>query len=740
MTPKVELSPQAHSALALAARGYRVFPLWYPDGKGGCACGNKCGEGNAAKHPIPRRGLQEATTDAGRIASWWLDHPQANVGVRTGAGLGVIDLDGPDGEASWLRICREHGLDPEAPTARVLTGRGRHLWFTTDRALKSTVGHVASKLDTRGEGGYVVAPGSTHASGRQYVWDPDAGLELIAPLPEVLYALASKPRSGEGAPDMGAASAFMHGGRNKALASVAGTLRRRGLDGEAILAALLALNATKCRPPLEEPEVKRIALSVARYPPASEATRPESDERASKAVRLLGLLEGFPVVQSPTGRFFAEVEGAALPLDGAAWGAFAAAQFHARHGGVVSQGLIKDCTRVLQGRPQRLADVPLRVGEREGVPWLDLGPDAGAVPLGACDDDALPPSFHRPSGTLALPAVEEAGPEALEELRVFLGFEHGHLWSCCVAWLMACMRPRAPYPVLFLQGEADSGKSTLGEILRMIVDPRGLESLGLPKGAEALRNLAIQAEHAHVLAYDNISGLDGDISDAFCRIATGDGFAVRSLYSDRDQVVFRAARPLLFTSIVDALVRPDLLSRSLIAQLPARATDAGRRVTPAELKAGVGGRLPRVLGALVAAARASRPVEVPSTVRMGGPAAFAAGAERELGLPEGSVVAAYLASRAKAHETEAEDPLVEALLEYLLPGTQVRVTYRQMLDELTLRAWGEGRPPPWWPTHGKALQGQLRRHAGLLRAARVTVAVIEEGHAKTKILHLRRER
>lgn len=104
------------------------------------------------------------------------------------------------------------------------------------------------------------------------------------------------------------------------------------------------------------------------------------------------------------------------------------------------------------------------------------------------------------------------------------------------------------------------------------------------------------------------------------------------------------------------------------------------------------------------------------------------------------MVAAYLASRAKAHETEAEDPLVEALLEYLLPGTQVRVSYRQLLGELTQRAWGDGRPPAWWPTHGKALQGQLRRHAGLLRASRVTVTVIEEGHAKTKILHLRRER
>lgn len=724
-----------HAALGLAALGFRVFPVWeQKDGVCACHRGAKCDR--PGKHPRTKRGLWEGTTDTGRVTAWWLDWPEANVGIRTGVDLFVVDLDGDLGRATWARLCREWGLAVE--TLRAFTGGGgEHLFF---RGVgKTTVAQLGPGVDTRGEGGYVVAPPSLHQSGRRYRWD-DEGTPEIAEAPACVIEAAGRPRE---APPGEAADTYIHGGRNKALTSMAGAMRRRGASAEDILVMLLALNAHRCKPPLDEPEVKRIAQSVARYPPASEATRegvgPDGVGHASKAVALMRLVEQWPVVQSPTGRFFAEVDGAALPLDGKAWAAWVAAQYHARHGGVVSGGLIKDTTTVLMGRPQRAAEVPLRVGLRDGASWLDLG-EAGAVPLAEVDDDALPPAFFRPSGTVSLPAVEDAGPEAIEDLRAFLGFEHGHLWSCCVAWLMACLRPCAPYPVLFLQGEADSGKSTLGEILRGIVDPRGLESLGLPKGAEALRNLAIQAEHAHVLAYDNISGLDGDLSDAFCRIATGDGFAVRSLYSDRDQVVFRAARPVLFTSIVDAIVRPDLLSRSLIAQLPVRATEGGRRVPPGELKAGVAARLPRVLGALVAAARASVPVEVPPTVRMGGPAAFAAGAEAALGLPPGSVVAAYLASRAKAHETEAEDPLVEALLEYLRPGTQVQLTYRQLLDELTVRAWGEQRAPAWWPGHGKALQAHLRRHAGLLRASRVTWEVRETGHEKTKVLHLRRER
>jgi hypothetical protein len=731
---EISLGPLGHAALGLASRGFRVFPIWeLVDGVCACPKEGKCDR--PGKHPKVRRGLWEGTTDAGRITSWWLDWPEANVGIRTGVDLFVVDLDGDAGKATWSVLCEQWGLAVD--TLRAITGGGgEHLLFKGTG--KTTVGQLGRGVDTRGEGGYIVAPPSMHASGRRYRWDEE-GTPEMAELPAVVRDAAGQPRP---VPPGESADTYIHGGRNKALTSMAGAMRRRGASGEDILVMLLALNAHRCKPPLEEPEVKRIALSVARYPPASEATREgagaDGEGHASKAVRLMALVEQWPVVQSPTGRFFAEVDGAAVPLDGKAWLAWVSAQYQSKWKGIVSGGLVKDTTNVLQGRPQRSAEVPLRVGERDGVAWLDLGPEAGAVPLAEVDDDALPPAFHRPSGTLPLPAPEAGGAADIEELRGFLGFEHGHLWTCCLAWLLATLRAAAPYPILFLQGEADSGKSTLGEILRSLVDPRGLESLGLPRGAEALRNLAIQAEHNHVLAYDNLSSLDGELSDAFCRIATGDGFAIRSLYSDRDLVVFRAARPVLFTSIVDALVRPDLLSRSLIAQLPVRAIEGGRRVTPGELRAGVAARAPRVLGALVAAARSSRPVEVPSTVRMGGPCAFAAGAEEQLGLPPGSVVAAYLTSRGKAHEVEAGDPLVEALLEYLRPGTQVRVTYRQLLDRLGELAWGEARPPAWWPTHGKALQAQLRRHAGLLRASKVTVEVVEEGHDKTRILHLRR--
>jgi hypothetical protein len=56
--------------------------------------------------------------------------------------------------------------------------------------------------------------------------------------------------------------------RNRTLASLAGTMRRRGMSHAAIEAALLADNETRCDPPLPPDEVRRIAASVSRYAPA----------------------------------------------------------------------------------------------------------------------------------------------------------------------------------------------------------------------------------------------------------------------------------------------------------------------------------------------------------------------------------------------------------------------------------------------------------------------------------------
>ena len=75
------------------------------------------------------------------------------------------------------------------------------------------------------------------------------------------------------------------------------------------------------------------------------------------------------------------------------------------------------------------------------------------------------------------------------------------------------------------------------------------------------------ATNSHVLTFDNVSGLPSWISDTLCRLATGGGFAVRQLYTDQDEVIFDATRPVILNGIEDIVTRPDLADRGVFLRL-----------------------------------------------------------------------------------------------------------------------------------------------------------------------------
>jgi hypothetical protein len=121
-----------------------------------------------------------------------------------------------------------------------------------------------------------------------------------------------------------------------------------------------------------------------------------------------------------------------------------------------------------------------------------------------------------------------------------------------------------PYPVIVLSSEQGSAKSTFSAILRALLDPDTAPLRALPRED---RDLFIAASNGHVLAFDNVSGLPAWISDTLCRLATGGGFAVRQLYTDRDEVLFDAARPVILNGIEDIVTRPDLADRAVFLTL-----------------------------------------------------------------------------------------------------------------------------------------------------------------------------
>lgn len=256
-------------ALEYAARGWKVIPLHTPTGDKGkpCSC-NRADCSNVGKHPRTMNGLLAATTDEAKIRDWWEMWPKANIGIATGADSGfvVLDVDVKNGGKATLEgLLAQHGKPDEKVYAN--TGGGGWHWmfahpgghWPNTQSGPNKPSRLGAGLDFRGDGGYIVAPGSDHASGRRYEWGVAPNGRLPA-MPEWLKALLKQERAQPQV--LGDDTPLKAGDRHLTLLAWAGAMRRKGMSGAAILAALRVENANRCNPPKEEAELARIAEFV----------------------------------------------------------------------------------------------------------------------------------------------------------------------------------------------------------------------------------------------------------------------------------------------------------------------------------------------------------------------------------------------------------------------------------------------------------------------------------------------
>lgn len=163
--------------------GWHVFPVWWIKENGECACptasrtrvAGQCDR--KGKHPITANGFKDATVDQTQIRTWWSKHPSANIGVATGASrLVLVDADrhhaGCDGVEELHHLEIKYGELPDGPIA-LTGGGGEHRVFARPVNFTGKLNSwpLAPGVDTRADGGYFVAPPSSHESGRHYEWE-----------------------------------------------------------------------------------------------------------------------------------------------------------------------------------------------------------------------------------------------------------------------------------------------------------------------------------------------------------------------------------------------------------------------------------------------------------------------------------------------------------------------------------------------------------------------------------------
>ncbi len=406
-----------------------------------------------------------------------------------------------------------------------------------------------------------------------------------------------------------------------------------------------------------------------------------------------------------------------------------AREFYLRTRSAANSSAIADALAVIEARAQFDGDeraVSLRVAEGPGgAVYIDLGgPEWNAVcvtPDGWTVVDDPPVHFRR--SQMTRPLAHPIAGGSVELLRPFLSVPDEDHFICIVGWLLGALRPRGPYPLLAFVAEQGAGKSFTAEILRSLVDPAAVALRGMPREE---RDLVIAARSNHVIALDNVSSLPQWLSDALCRIATGAGWATRTLYTDSDEQVFSQSRPAILTGIEDFIANGDLLDRTMLVAL--RAIPEDQREQELVLWQRFDAVQPLIFGALldaVAAALRNLPtVDIRALPRMADFAAWVTAGESDFGWAAGTFLAAYREGVAGANDVVLEgsllaEPLRDCVACWGEEGWQG--TASDLLHELGTRVDDETRRKKGWPKTARALSGQARRLAPTFRNVGVDI-------------------
>jgi hypothetical protein len=251
-------------------------------------------------------------------------------------------------------------------------------------------------------------------------------------------------------------------------------------------------------------------------------------------------------------------------------------------------------------------------------------------------------------------------------------------------------------------------------VISSLIDPRTSALRGAPR---EVSDLVAAARNSWLVWFDNLSHLPQDLADAACRLATGGGFGGRELYSDWDEAIFDATRPLVFNAIPDlGATRPDFLDRSLIIELhdikPELRRDERQYWREFETAR------PRILGALLDGIALGlsnlSALALGHLPRMADFASWASACED--GLDRGKFLSVYENNRAEGRDLALESsPLYEPLQELAQEGftgssAELLIRLNSIVSEQTRRSVR-------WPKAPNALANALRRMASTLRAA-----------------------
>lgn len=430
-----------------------------------------------------------------------------------------------------------------------------------------------------------------------------------------------------------------------------------------------------------------------------------------------------------------------LPLESKDFRVWLAFEYFKMENKPPGEQAIRDALLVLTGRAKGnpIQNTFLRIGESAGFIYIDLcdakfsqveiKPGAWSI----LNDN--PVKFVRPKGMMALPVPATGG--ALKLLRPFLNVSNAD-WLMVCGFLLGCFRSKGPYPVLVVQGEQGTAKTTFLKTLRRFIDPSIAPARSAP---DDLKAFAVEARNTWLIAYDNLSFIPSWLSDALCCLSTEGGMVARKLYTDSDISILNAQRPVVLNGIEEIITREDLRDRSIFLNL--EVIDQAQRRDLKTLEFDLEAVAPAIMGGICDTLAFGLQVmqdglKLENLPRLADFALWVSACEMNLGFPVRSFITAYESNRSISVLNAVEQNPLASAIERLSERERFHGSFSELLHELNLLVDDDIKKSKSWPALPNQLSNRLRRIAPILRASGIGIEFSREGHTSKRVVAIRR--
>ncbi len=427
----------------------------------------------------------------------------------------------------------------------------------------------------------------------------------------------------------------------------------------------------------------------------------------------------------------------------AQWASFAyyeSTSIDGRSGRAANEAATRTATTVLTVIATHEGDerpVFLRAARHGENYYIDLGTEdwsAIEVKAGGWRIVARPPvHFWRPGTMRPLPMPIAGGDLSLLWRYANIPKKYRPL---VLAWLLDAWRHDTPFAVLELIGQQGTAKSATQSKLRRCIDPNAVDLRAAPKSVE---DLFVSAGANWVTSLNNLSHLSQGTQDALCSLATGGGFAARTLFTNGDETLIEAKRPVVINGIVPLVTAQDLTDRVIHVDLP----ELSEYRTEADIDAEFERDASAIFGGLLdlfAATLGRLPlVKLERPPRMADYARLGEAMVAAFGWEPGAFVSLYIANRRDSVARSLEASPVASAVRRLTDESRDNLVWSGTMGSLLNKLGGFRDGTEAWPRSPRGLGDALRRQRPALAQVGIEIEIGSAGRDGVPVVIRRRE-